>query len=79
MTKTARLTAKTPQGGMLLQKLFKDFPKWDGLWFILDSRKEHNGETGNWVLIAPVGHPWDKRERWLNASSPKHFNVCFTR
>lgn len=77
MAKMARLTARTPQAGMALQQLFKSFPKWSGQWFILDETREHKGVRGNWKLIAPVGHPWNKQEKWVNASNDPHFNVCF--
>lgn len=75
MAVQAKLIAKTRAAGVFLNRLFCSFPSWKGHWFILDQSKERKGIKGKWLLIAPVGHPWDKLERWVNASCDKHFTV----
>lgn len=75
MVKKAKLIAKTKAARIFLSRLFNSFRNWNGEWFVLNQATERRGEKGNWLLIAPVGHPLDKHERWIDASNDRHFSV----
>ena len=74
----AKLIAKTKAARVFLNRLFSCFQNWNGEWVILNEAKERKGQKGNWFLIAPSGHPWDKQERWIDASRDRHFTVLFS-
>lgn len=77
-TKTVKLIAKTHRAGSKLNGLFKQYPRWNGEWFVLNTQDWvgfAKGERGPWLLIAPIGHPWDKFERWVHSTNDINFTV----
>lgn len=72
MTKTIKLIAKTGKARAALNKIFDSYKDWKGYWYVLDT---HKVESGEWFKIAPLGHPWDKFERWVNSTNDASFTV----
>lgn len=70
MTREIKLLPKTDKARLKLNQIFMAHQGWKGKWFVLDTE-----DKGQRLLVAPVGHPWDKVGRWIHSTKDQNFIV----